>query len=51
MNKEYTMTYVNKHISGGDRVEITVSHDDLVYYAKQCLQRLEKVLYKRNGDD
>ena len=32
------MTYDNKHISGGERVEISVSHDDLVYYAKQLFK-------------
>ena len=38
MNIEYTMTYDNKHISGGERVEITVSHDELEYYAKQLFK-------------
>ena len=38
MKKDYTMTYDNKHISGRERVEITVSHDDLVYYAKQVFK-------------
>ena len=38
MNKYYNMTYDNKHISGGKRVEISVSHDDLVYYAKQVFK-------------
>ena len=40
MNKYHNMTYDNKHISGGERVEITVSHDDLVYYAKQFFNRV-----------
>ena len=35
MNKEYTLTYDNKHMSGGERIEITVSRDELEYYAKQ----------------
>ena len=35
MDKEYTMTYDNKHMSGGERIEITVSRDELEYYAKQ----------------
>lgn len=38
MNKEYTMTYDNKHMSGGDRIEITVSHDEVDYYAKQLFK-------------
>ena len=33
MKKEFTMTYDNKHVSGGSRVEITVSSDELEYYA------------------
>ena len=38
MNIEYTMTYDNKHMSGGDRIKITVSHDELEYYAKQLFK-------------
>ena len=38
MNKEYTMTYDNKHMSGGERIEITVSYDELEYYAKDLFK-------------
>ena len=38
MNKEYTMTYDNKHMSGGGRIKITVSHDELEYHAKQLFK-------------
>ena len=38
MNIEYTMTYDNKHMSGGGRIKITVSHDELEYYAKQLFK-------------
>ena len=38
MNKEYIMTYDNKHMSGGERIEITVSHDELEYCAKQLFK-------------
>ena len=31
MNKYHNMTYDNKHISGGERVEITVSHVERVF--------------------
>ena len=35
MDKEYTMTYDNKHMSGGERIEISVSRDEVEYYAKE----------------
>ena len=38
MDKYYTMTYDNKHMSGGERVEITVSHDEVEYYAKDLFK-------------
>ena len=38
MNKEYTLTYDNKHMSGGERVEISVSHDEVEYYAKDLFK-------------
>lgn len=38
MDKYYTMTYDNKHMSGGERIEITVSHDEVDYYAKQLFK-------------
>ena len=38
MNKEYTLTYDNKHMSGGKRVEISVSHDEVEYYAKDLFK-------------
>lgn len=33
--KNFTMTYDNKQISGGGRVEVTVSHNQLEIYAKE----------------
>ena len=38
MNKEYTLTYDNKHMSGVERVEISVSHDEVEYYAKDLFK-------------
>ena len=38
MDKYYAMTYDNKHMSGGERVEITVSLDEVEYYAKQLFK-------------
>ena len=38
MNKYHNMTYDNKHMSGGKRIKITVSHDELEYYAKQLFK-------------
>ena len=38
MDKYYTMTYDNKHMSGGERIEITVSYGELEYYAKDLFK-------------
>lgn len=38
MDKEYTMTYDNKHMSGGERIEITVTYSEVEYYAKELFK-------------
>lgn len=38
MDKEYSMTYDNKHMSGGERIKITISQGSLEYYAKELFK-------------